>query len=1270
MFGFRFLGSSSRRASLVPIVLTAVTLSMTAPLSAQLAGKGAISGNIQDTTGAAIPNARIIITNQATGVSTKTTSTGAGDYNVPTLDPGKYNVQVEAEGFQKQNQQNVQVNALEIVTYSPKLTIGASTETITVSTAPPQLQTENATLGATLEADMYSALPIEMGAYGSPDQRRATDFAQLLPGVQGNETNGNATTNTGVINGVGARGAASAVYVDGVPFTNAAGEGDPRFVWSAISVDAVDQFQVQTSGISAIYEGNGVLNFNIKQGGNKYHGAVYEFFRNTALDTFGFYKTTDPLTGLPRKPVEHQNEYGINLSGPLLPFGSLRDKVFYFGNYNGFRYSANKPGVITFPNAAERAGNFQGVAGAASTANLTNPFGPGIYDPNTQAACTANSTTGQCRYRFGYIAGAGKGKGGNPVINPATGAAGVDVIPSAELSKIALALQAGVPQTTAALQQNYTATNYTGLNNFSTTHRIDIVLSSKDNLSLTGAYGRQGSSVPVGQNTNGRNTGPLPYNYGQAYAPKTTVAIIEETHQFTSRLINQFKYGFARYDAPGINADYTPAYALASYGYTGAPAGQANGSFPIVTFSGVNAPTNYAGMTGNVGRSNSYELLDNVQWTLGKHTLTLGAMVSWLQYNYNTAVGGSTPVTLANSVSETAAFNTTNGTSLISGTGVAYASFLLGQADSVSFTQNTVPTTYGRFRPISPYVEDVWKVTPKLTLDLGLRYDFYPAYTEAHNVLSFFNPNKINPATGVGGALDFAGSGTNTCNCSTPVNNYFKNIGPRIGLAYQIDPKTVVRASYNVSYTHGNGVGGSAISRTGTGTLGFSASPKFSANTTTFLSTAPLDGGLPGFTSAAGRSSSPSYGTGYTTTAGYTGTPSSISYGDPYLGGRAPQFENYTFGFEHQWTTNFTTSLSYVGSEGHFLQADGSNARGFYADQLDPRYLVLGDCLTAKVSALASTIVGGQPCSTRLAATGATIPKYFSTSQSLSAALLPFPMYSVGDAYGQVSNAHYNALQATANMRLAHGVTFMMNYTWSRSIDDSGTFRSGYAIPAAYSNTGRSYAPDEIERSVSAANQPHHFVFTGVEKLPFGTGRLGGSNRITRAIFGGFQFSQIAQIYSGSPLAIVASSKQTNPAESGNVANLNPAFTGNPRTTKHWSGLGPNIVASTDCTSGPFVAPTSTCLGPLSYTFGNSPRTAPYGLTGPGNFTIDISLRRAFPLHFTEAARLSVQADLYNVTNFVQFGGINVTVGNNAFGTPTTQANNPRQAQLSARIEF
>ena len=335
-----------------------------------------------------------------------------------------------------------------------------------------------------------------MGAYGQPDQRRATDFAFLMPGVQGNNTNGNATTNTGIVNGSGSRGAVSAVYIDGIPFVRAGGNGDPRFVWTAISVDAVDQFQVQTTGYSAIYEGQGIQNYTIKLGGNKYHGSVYEFFRNTALDTWGFFGPANP-TPSPASPSSPSNTATSTASTsavPLVPFGTWRDKLFFFGNYNGFRYSSQTPTPMTFPTAAEQSGNFAGLVTG------------GIFDPATQAACTANSTNGPCRYRYGYRLKWRQ----RPRWNSGGNRAGRRHSPS-QFSAMALKLQSFLPSGIGtSATNNYISPNTIGLTNWSTTDRIDFNLSSKDTLSMIGRHRTPGQRHPQGQTTAGRNVGPDP----------------------------------------------------------------------------------------------------------------------------------------------------------------------------------------------------------------------------------------------------------------------------------------------------------------------------------------------------------------------------------------------------------------------------------------------------------------------------------------------------------------------------------------------------------------------------------------------------------------------------------------------------------------------------------------------------------------------------------------------------------------------------------------
>jgi hypothetical protein len=390
-------------------------------------------------------------------------------------------------------------------------------------------------------------------------------------------------------------------------------------------------------------------------------------------------------------------------------------------------------------------------------------------------------------------------------------------------------------------------------------------------------------------------------------------------------------------------------------------------------------------------------------------------------------------------------------------------------------------------------------------------------------------------------------------------------------------------------------------------------------------------------------------------------------------------------GFQHQWTSAFTSTMTYVGSQGHFLPTDGGNPRGLYADALNPTYLSLTNNLNSTGAAL-QTFCGANAgvCPSSLGV--------FAANQSLATLLKPFPFQSVSDTFGNVANANYHALQVSLNMRASHGVTFMANYTFSRSIDDGGTFRTGYAIPAGTvaGEPNVSYAADRIERSVSTSNQPQHLVVTGVWDLPFGKGLLGNSGW-ERAAFGGFKFSEIFQDFSGSPLAITGSACQTNPADSTCEPTLNPAFSGPARVHGKWgqgitaantgaiSYIAQSVGSTTTAPTGPFISPVAptgqttllnTPIAP-AYTFGNSPRTAPYDLYGPGNYQLDIALVRSFPLHLTDAANFNFRAEMYNVTNHTFFGVASTAVGNASFGDVTTNANYARRAvQLSGRISF
>lgn len=1213
------------------VLFAALMLLFGASASAQLSGKGEIVGTVTDPTGAVVPGATVVATSTTRGTKLTTTTTSAGDYTLSPLDADTYSVTVTAKDFKTTTQENVVVNALEVATINIGLTLGSESMSVTVTEAPEQIETSNAALGATMPQETYSELPIAMGAGGQPDQRRASDYVLLMPGVQNNETNNNATDNTGPIDGSGSKGGAASVYIEGIPFFNVSQEADNRFVWSAISVDAVNQLQVQTSGYSAIYEGQGVQNFDLKRGTNRIHGAVYEYFRNTDLDTWGFYAPAliNPATGTATKPAEHMNEYGIVLGGPV-----IKNKLFLFGNYDGYRYAKGViPTLQTYPTIAERNGDF------SAFLSLKTPVP--IYDPSTGSNASTRTQFMGCN-------------GTQP-----------NVICPTEFSQVAKAMNALLPPASMYANQdpsnNFLAGLPFGLSNWTATGRLDYALSEKHAMSVIIAAGRQASVGPAAQTTTGRNNGPLPFNYGQGYAPKTKTDIFEDTYTINPHMVNQFKFGFARYYSPSFNlGNNNPAWAASTLGITGVPAGQASTSFPEVTFAGTDGPTQWGGDTGSRKISNAYYIIDNYQWDFGKHLLTFGAQIAWLQYQYILDTGGSSQLLLAANTSETAGYTT--GTTINTGQGLSYASFLVGQIDAASLTQNAVLETGARFRPISPYVQDDWKISPKLTLNLGLRYDYYPSYQEAHNVLSFFNPTGTN-ASGTAGVLEFAGSGANTCNCSTPVNNYKKQFGPRLGLAYQVLPKTVFRASWGVMYTHGNAVAGSAISQNGTGILGFQASPKTSS--TNGVAQYELDQPYPAYTAPVGVAAGPNYALGYSTISPYTGSPQSVAYGDPYYGGRAPQYINYNFGFQQQVTQNLILSVGYVGSQGHFESPDSSSARGEYINQLSPQYLSLGTILGTAINKLTPAQQA------TLTADNITLPANLSTKRTVAQALVPFPNYgTVADSYGNVANSNYNSLQVSVTQRPYKGLSFMFNYIWSKSIDDGGTYRSGYAIPAAYSNDGRSWPVDRIERGASTTNQPQHIIETGVWALPFGAQGLGGGNHLVRALASNFKFSEIVQIYSGSPLAITGSSCQVNPAENTCNPTVAPGFTGPGRINGKW-GQGATPTSSPSYLNAAAFVPIATLTAagsPYAYTFGDAARTAPFGMYGPGNYDIDISLRRNFNL--TERAHLTFEGDLYNLTNHTQFLVGGTVFGSSSFGTVSGQANSSRDAQLSLRFEF
>ena len=1265
------------------------------PAHAQ-SGGGAISGTVSDSTGAVVANATVTALNIATGVKTVRPSSSSGVYTVSPLLPGTYTVTVTSSGFNTFTQENVVVDALQNVGLNVTLQPGSQSETVTVSAAPPMLDTTSPLLGGTIENSTYAALPL---LFAGGQQRDITQFSNLLPGAQVNPGG-----RSSIIAGTGQR--VGELYVDGLPLTTASQQGDNRPVFNIVPLEAIDQIKVVTSGYSAQYQGAGLENYNLKAGGNQYHGSVFAYVRNTIFDAWTFSsKPGSPGNTVPQivngvtkfvpgpKPTEHQLEYGYAVGGPIwIPhIVNGHDKLFFFTTLDKFRsrIGAN-PVTSTIPSLKMRTGDFSELLAANK--------GPGyiLYDPTTQVACTANNHV-PCRYPYGQA------PTGAVDVTKAT-----NIIPASQISPISQYMAKFLPDPNLpGLTNNFAAGAPSGFDNFLWSARIDYTISPKQTLS--GAYnqGRRHAVPYTGTATPG--VAVLPYIVTTLSTVSGRIADIQHTYQITPNLVNQARYGFIYFGGPpvqNITGTVNPGlYGLAASGITGLPPGQASQNAANLSFSGTNAPSNWVGNTPTTtNRSLTYELLDNLALLKGKHSMNFGGQIQWLDNNSDVADGPSTPTSLGFSTNETAQLT---GNTYVASTGYSYASFLLGAVGSSSSTQQPFGVLGGRYRPVALYFQDDFKLTPKLTINGGIRWDYIPPYREVLDRWSFLNPDLTNPITGNPGALQFAGhrGAGLSCQCTNPVNTYWKNFEPRIGFAYAVNDKTVFRGGYSLTFSHGGATGGAAGAGTGTGQTGFStpisftdstSGPAFYLNTNPAFSSKNANWGGPNFVlpgTSPISAASQTLGTGFyvTSTGTSGGNGSGINYADPYVGSRSPQFSFFNFGIQRQITKNMSISADYAGSQSHFISG-ASNIRGLYAGQLDPKYLVLGANLTK--AATAANIAAAQTAS------GITLPIPYpgyvaaaalNSNATIAHMLTWKPQYSgTSDFWGNyVANGNYNSLQIALAQRAANGLTFNVNYTYSQNIDDAGTQRSGYDIPGTAIADGQFHRKNRIDRSISINDQPQNLSIFGVYNSQYGKDSFGGNHFLVRSLLSGWQTSLIFQLSSGLPLPVVATCNSTQNIGQGTcMPDTNANFHGDVRINGNWgrgvtaatlgsksylTGGGLSAISGAGAGGGACATTTGPFCNSGNFMIGDAPRF-PYNLRGQDNYRLNMALRRTFPIN--ERLNFVFGVDGSNLTNHTTFGNnvgnnqINVNVNSANFGTLNFASGDPRDFQFSGRFNF
>jgi hypothetical protein len=768
------------------------------------------------------------------------------------------------------------------------------------------------------------------------------------------------------------------------------------------------------------------------------------------------------------------------------------------------------------------------------------------------------------------------------------------------------------------------------------------------------------------------------------------------------------------------------------------PAGQAQG-FPGLLFSGgVDAPPTEANYSWNEKAGNTYSVQDNVQWQSGKHNFTFGGQVLAAQFNIYSPWTYSSPMAFTFQAAQTEGYTSTG--SATPNTGAAWASYMLGAVGSSSITAG-VPGLGARWIDTSFWAQDDYKITSKLTANIGLRWDIWPPIHEVHDLFTWLNPVGANTNSGNLGTLEFAGKGAGNyySGMHNPSSTWYKNVAPRLGVAYALNSKTVIRTSYGVAFARGDWI--SSAQKGSPSTFGL----------TPTASAASVPSNQPQFywdgtaCSVAGGGTGTNAGDGFTP-CGWTGSvapPTSVlpsgatlaelgavetaalggknsgtvTYWDPYRGSRTPEYENWSFGIERQLTNDMSVSVNYVGSEGHFLSV--SNAMWQTNNKLPESYAALAGYTLTASGGSAQTPCSGATCLypvlgqkataayLGMAATDGFAPANgysggagtYYASNSVYQYYLNYPQYSgVSDTTSFVGNENWNALEVIVKQRPAHGFNWMASYTWSKSIDDLGTFR-------VYDNT-------HLDRSISAASQPQNLTVTAVYALPIGKGHWGGDNPIYRQIASGWALAGIGTYRSGLPILVIgsgcggssilntcmpntvagqagrqytygktASGTKVNwdPSSSNFISNvqyINPAaFTVNTAgTTQCYGTYGLVIGSTTQCqaTAGAQYQAYQTGNGPSDYVPGNAPRVAPLNLWAQDKPNLDMSLRRTFPIYHEWNAAFDI--DMSNVFNHVIYNGptgLTVQSGANAtFGQVTTISNSPRDIQASLRISW
>lgn len=1200
------------------LVASILCFGMSGLVSGQEETAAAINGQVTDAAGASVPNATVTIVNVGTGTNRNVQTNEEGNYSVSPLVPGNYTVTVEQSGF-KRYVQNITLNVRDRRQVAIVLEVGAPTETVTVTDEPPLIQ-ESPTGQTLINNKQIVEIPLV--------NRDFTKLLELVPGVSSDLTDETSLGLTGrasvSINGLRRNGVN--YLVDGVNNTDG---GSNITLLSTPTIDSIQEFKVLTSNYTAELgrSAGGVVTIVTKGGGNNFHGSLYEFVRNDRFNANTFFNNRRGrgLDGKPLAPTPRlrYNTFGGTFSGPLpLPhfgeggpvFDSGKNKTFFFYSQDFRRISrASTTNTVSVPTAAQRGGDFSATLGANLCFNVPTTAGTaptsgvcaGAFTVPIQVIDTTGATI-QARQ--------------NQLFNTANRAYAGNIIPASDISPVSRALLNAFPLPNAG-----TGSFIYNANAIQNTRqevvRIDHNINQNNSI-----FGRYTHDLNETQEPGGLFNGISLPNVAttDTLVPGQLLAITYNS-VLTPSISNELSYNFSQNH---INTELVGRGRLSDYGLTGG-IGQAFPENNLNAIPGIFIPgIAFAGSTqGYDIRYRSQVIRDNMSITRGNHQIKFGGEYAREGKNENASNNTQGSYTFDQIQTRGTVLNGATSVALPL-TGVGLGSFLLGRANSYVEDQFDITFNLNLGRR-EFYAQDTWRIRPNVTLDYGVRYQYFVPAIDKNNVESSFIPSLYNRANaptcstptcsvglvrGTGDTLNgIAVAGRNSPFGRTIAPSDKNNFSPRVGITYSptfekgiartilgAPTKTVFRAGYGFYYDQ----------------------------IATFLFQDPTTPNRPYNNRATYTSNNTSTVTFADPTAGALGTLPIIALGGVNPDLKTPEIQQYSVGMQREIFKNAVIDISYVGTKGDFL------LRTRNINFVEPFRLFASR--TTATGAIIPVLPNGQdaPAGCTVGSTGC-INLY-----------RPYLGYGNINVFETAARSRYNGLLSSFSYRFARGSTLTASYTFSKNLTDFTNDRDAADAPQNPFNAQAEYAEARTSR-------PHIFSASYVYEIPF-FHKL--ENKFVRTILDGFQIGGITNIESGPPISRVLGST-TNGGLRGNRADL----VGNPTG---------GVTGTNDPVFGlPYLFNPAAFADPALGSFGNSGR-AIFRL--PGRNNTNLSLSRYFYFNTDKSRYLQLRLESFNIFNNTQFlccSGNQNLAGNSTTGLPSG-ARLPREFQFAAKFNF